>query len=836
MLDGINVTAVLKREAQLPCNITPPTDNDKPHLIFWYREISGSPFYSLDLRDKPLDSGKHVLGDDVRNRMVFRTQPNPAYLLIHEVEESDEGSYRCRVDFRSSPTRYFVVNLTVIVPPISPSILDERGLELGSVVGPYNEGSTLFISCEAKEGWPPPAVTWWRGDILMNGNYEVTSLGIVRNDLVVPALSREHFGATFTCKASNTNLTKPMETSINLDMNCKFEIDVHVENVKPLGVKIHSPRRSLSAGRRYKLQCRSFGSRPLPIMAWWMGDQRLKNTEETTSSDENITTSVLNFKPTSADYGKYLSCRAENPAIQKSGIEDGWTLDIHFIPIVTLELGPSQNKDNIHEGDDVFFECRITANPFAHAVEWKFQNQYLVNNATAGIIINNQSLVIQSAQRNSIGSYKCIAINSEGETQSNVFQLRVKHFPICKTNQITNYGVAKNEAAHILCQVVAYPDKLTYRWAFNHTSHRIPSVTNATESTLLFIPRSELDFGTLMCWATNEIGTQIEPCFYHVIAAGIPDPVYNCTVYNETESSLYVECREGYNGGLMQNFILEINNAITRELKWTFTNPRPLFYVSGLQSGTTLTLNIYASNLKGRSEPVVMNARTRDLVDNSEDNGILALTPILGVLIGVVSALSIVAIAIVIIMRCKVTQIMKQKRIEREKEERSSIPLRKDVDETGDGDEKCPDLIPSSNSKEDQEFPPVEVKCLRNQQSYSQNPYQLENSLPRQTHLPAHTIRNTSDPVQYHNEMSNLYQIKETESTDQHPLEQNPLEPLQWFSPAHKVVSWKIPHTSYGHPEEDVETPLMSNHIPLQQFANSSQRTSVKSPMELSHF
>ena len=42
--------------------------------------------------------------------------------------------------------------------------------------------------------------------------------------------------------------------------------------------------------------------------------------------------------------------------------------------------------------------------------------------------------------------------------------------------------------------------------------------------------RTELDYGNLMCWATNSVGTQRDPCIFHLIPAGKPDPVHNCSV------------------------------------------------------------------------------------------------------------------------------------------------------------------------------------------------------------------------------------------------------------------------------------------------------------------
>lgn len=41
-----------------------------------------------------------------------------------------------------------------------------------------------------------------------------------------------------------------------------------------------------------------------------------------------------------------------------------------------------------------------------------------------------------------------------------------------------------------------------------------------THSVVTYTPMTELDYGTLLCWATNKIGDQRVPCVYHIIAAG----------------------------------------------------------------------------------------------------------------------------------------------------------------------------------------------------------------------------------------------------------------------------------------------------------------------------
>jgi len=44
--------------------------------------------------------------------------------------------------------------------------------------------------------------------------------------------------------------------------------------------------------------------------------------------------------------------------------------------------------------------------------------------------------------------------------------------------------------------------------------------TNGSRSVLTFTPTRTLEYGTLMCWSSNAVGPQREPCVFHIIAAG----------------------------------------------------------------------------------------------------------------------------------------------------------------------------------------------------------------------------------------------------------------------------------------------------------------------------
>nr|CAD7437683.1 unnamed protein product [Timema bartmani] len=95
------------------------------------------------------------------------------------------------------------------------------------------------------------------------------------------------------------------------------------------------------------------------------------------------------------------------------------------MPVVNLKMGSSLNPDDIKEGDDVYFECNIRANPKAYRLAWFHNGHEMHHNVTGGVILSDQSLVLQGVTRQTAGEYTCLAANTEGKGTSNPVTLRV---------------------------------------------------------------------------------------------------------------------------------------------------------------------------------------------------------------------------------------------------------------------------------------------------------------------------------------------------------------------------------------------------------------------------
>lgn len=165
---------------------------------------------------------------------------NPATFAIANLTADDEGTYRCRVDFHRSPTKNTKVQLFVIVPPDNILILNELNRHISHyILGPYNEGSSINLTCISQGGRPQPKLTWWHNNQLLD-TVDITRLSDkkVRNVLYLKNLDRKNLLSSYTCQSSNNNLTDPITSSVMIDLNCEYILDVYclyVVEIRSLG-------------------------------------------------------------------------------------------------------------------------------------------------------------------------------------------------------------------------------------------------------------------------------------------------------------------------------------------------------------------------------------------------------------------------------------------------------------------------------------------------------------------------------------------------------------------------------------------------------------------------
>ncbi|KAH7951738.1 hypothetical protein HPB52_012051 [Rhipicephalus sanguineus] len=447
---------------------------------------------------------------------------------------------------------------------------------------------------------PEPSVTWWRESVPLESVLTEHRPGVRRSALGPFVLRRQDLMAVLVCQASNSNLTSPLTTSVTLDMNFR-PLEVSVEAVSP----------TLEAGKTGWLSCRAVGSRPRSRITWLLGDQVLTGARQNESLDGNVTLSWLALRPTARHHGRMLRCRADNDLIPGSDIFAEFRLQVLFPPKLTLRLASSLRRSQLREGQDVYLECIVEANPPVSDVSWWFGDRELFTDSTGGILVNNRSLVLQKVRLNARGPYSCSAANSQGQGSSSTLFLNFQYAPVCRRGQPQVYGAASNQPVRVNCEVQSEPAPTSFHWRLGNES-----LTNFTSfghtSHVTLVPRRvPQDLGKrLLCWATNDVGTQREPCAFSLVPARDPDPPRNCSLQNRTASAFAVECEPGDDGGMPPVYVLQVLDQFNRSVLHVNATDRPAWTVSGLSSGARLSLVLYAVTSKGRSALTLLRAKT----------------------------------------------------------------------------------------------------------------------------------------------------------------------------------------------------------------------------------
>ncbi|XP_055679203.1 hemicentin-1 isoform X3 [Lutzomyia longipalpis] len=629
------VWAAVDHDAELPCDVASSTPRDSAKLVLWFKDSTGIPIYSLDSRGGgPFESATHsALASDLGNRLYFSsgTRPHDAKLQIRGVKSTDEGVYRCRVDFFNSPTRNFRVNLTLVVPPEEPKIFDAQGKEVtGGVAGPFREGHELFLSCQVSGGRPPPKVTWWRNSEEISGishpSADIQTTTVV-NQLFIGNITREFLGTRLQCRAQGSKLIPPVVK--------EFAIQVHL---KPLAVKIVTANELLRAGQTIPLRCEAWGSHPPAKIVWLLDGEPIRNPNLTICSDRddgNFTCSILPLRVIAEYDGAELTCRATNPWFSAGTLQDKRIIHVAYPPIVSIHLANEDPSRLVirSEGQNVTLKCRANARPSVTSFGWYKNGMRMTGESS-------ETLHLMMLERESEGSYSCSALNIEGETQSTPLVIQVQYSPRCKpgTEQIS-LGALNLHTISVKCEVDADPaDSVRFSWTYNNTRNVSPVLNSRINShglvsSMTYMPQSDSEFITLACWASNSVGRQTIPCLIHIFPARTPDPPRLCELYNNTH--LEVVCIAGNDGGLEQHFLLEVingedihgrafstlpdaeneistmNDQATSAPLLRLKEDKPLFKLDNLEHGREYQLLVYAVNAKGRSYPPVVLDKVR---------------------------------------------------------------------------------------------------------------------------------------------------------------------------------------------------------------------------------
>lgn len=110
---------------------------------------------------------------------------------------------------------------------LSDRVSDTSDVNSSKEIGPFVEEELVNLTCVSAGGNPPPRVEWWANDQLIDDSYErtiVSQVNRVVNLLKVGPLDRSYQGRAYTCKVTNSDLSSPVEQTVNLKVDRKYSL------------------------------------------------------------------------------------------------------------------------------------------------------------------------------------------------------------------------------------------------------------------------------------------------------------------------------------------------------------------------------------------------------------------------------------------------------------------------------------------------------------------------------------------------------------------------------------------------------------------------------------
>ncbi|XP_075558779.1 hemicentin-1-like [Dermacentor variabilis] len=320
------VLALPGSQARLPCDLggSFSASSLEPSLISWTRGPSATaePLYSVARAEGvALVQADHRVTPAWKERFHFSVSRGT--LSLADVSPRDAGLYVCRVRFQHAVERTSRVELVVVEHPGTPVLKfdpDSPGADR------LREGQRLRVLCEVVGGKPRPSLRW---SLSLSGGSQPTPLeategssdardGVTRSWATLDKLQRWHHEARLTCQAFNSELVASPTSSLRLQLE-----------LKPAQVRIKGSRSPVSADVEAVIECETTGSQPPANISWRLEETPLREAQ-VLARGANGTASLLRWTPRPQDNGRRLICLALNDRFPEDGIDDVWSLDVHY--------------------------------------------------------------------------------------------------------------------------------------------------------------------------------------------------------------------------------------------------------------------------------------------------------------------------------------------------------------------------------------------------------------------------------------------------------------------------------------------------------------------------
>ncbi|XP_070802991.1 neuronal cell adhesion molecule isoform X4 [Pituophis catenifer annectens] len=570
----VPVRVIEGQYAILPCR--PPVGLPPP-IIFWMdnsfqklpqnnrvsQSLNGDLYFSNIIQE---DSREDYICYARFNHTQTIQQKQPISLKVQPVDSLNETLTANMSDTDFYGVRFYSERQpTLLTPPGNSS----SKIEL--------RGKTLMLECIA-EGLPTPLIRWNKegGDLPVNRTFFEN----FHKTLKIIDVSQADSGK-YKCMATN---------------HLGSAYHVITVSVKAAPYWIREPSNLvLSPGEDGSLICRTNGN-PKPSINWLANGIPVEIAPE--DSSRKVDGDTIIFTNVQERSSAVYQCNASN--------EYGYLLANAFVNILAEPpriLTPYNKLYQVIENKPALLDCAFFGSPMPEA-EWFQGMKSSILQGKQYVFHKNGTLEILKVQKDSSGTYTCIARNKLGKAQNNV-QLEIKE-PTLIIKQPEYKVVQRMEQVFFEC-VIKYDATLIPTVIWLKENDELPDdgrfIVGKYSLTIMNV--TDKDGGEYTCLANTTLDSVSANAVLTVVDH--PDPPYDLELTDHLERSAQLTWIPGNeNNSPITRYIIEYEDALHEPGIWHYQMEVPSVFTTvklKLSPYVNYSFRVIALNEIGRSQP-----------------------------------------------------------------------------------------------------------------------------------------------------------------------------------------------------------------------------------------